>query len=114
MIDIQELYNKLTEDHYNDNLIFHFIKTHNISYTKNNNGNFFNLNTFTENQLETLYDIINNNTQINNNYNIKIDNIKKIVNIPKAIKKEISKKYLKIPNIKNENEIKILTLSMYY
>jgi hypothetical protein len=114
MIDIQLLYNKLIDNHYDDALIFHFIKTNNISYTKNNNGHFFNLNTFTENQLKALYDIINNNTQINNNYNIKIDNIKKIVNIPISIKKVMPKKYISIPKINNENEIKILTLSMFY
>tara|TARA_B100000745_G_C20122563_1_gene384385 strand:+ start:226 stop:603 length:378 start_codon:yes stop_codon:yes gene_type:complete len=108
----------------NTKIIIDFIKMDNIIYTKNKNGFFFDLNSFSNDNLLKLNDIIKNN--INENIILDDDNNSKIKilnndinqyalkNKKKIDKNEINKEIKIFINEFSDNEKKIILYSKKY
>jgi len=108
------IYEQIRKNSINHNIIYDFVKQHDICYTENNNGIFCNISIISNDKLNELYTIIHNYLAINNTYNIELDNFEKIFS--KLPNKNVNtKKVYKKLNVKfNDKEMFIINQSRLF
>lgn len=113
-MEVNKYYKLILENRRADHIIYNYITTNNINYTKNSNGIFFNLNCLNKNQVEELYKLIKDYIKNLDTYDKEINDIKKLV-LNDVVKKKEEIKYLELDiNTFTEMEKKIINVSKKY